>query len=57
MGVTFALKRGSLKRGEVGRVGAKLGGVWRIDRPMLRPETSTSIGIGDSGWDERCRYC
>ena len=56
MGFTFGLKRGSLKRGEVGRDGDKLGGVWRIDRPMLRPETSTSIGIGDSGWDERYRY-
>ena len=29
-----------------------LGGVWRMDGPKLRPETSTSVGIGDSGWDE-----
>ena len=23
-----------------------------MDRPKLRPETSTSVRIGDSGWDE-----
>ena len=28
-----------------------------MDGPKLRPKTSTSIGIGDSGWDEmRCVY-
>ena len=28
-----------------------------MDGPKLRPETSTSVGIGDSGWDDmRCIY-
>ena len=50
-------KRGLLIRGNVDRVRAGLGGVWRMDGPKLRSETSTSIGIGDSGWDEmRCIY-
>ena len=31
---------------------AGLGGVWKMDGPKLRPETSASIGMGDSWWDE-----
>ena len=49
-------KRGSLMRGEMDWFRASLGGVWRIDRPKVRPETSTSVGMGDSGWDKRCLY-
>ena len=31
--------------------------MWNMDGPKLRPKTSTSIGIGDSGWDViRCVY-
>ena len=33
-----------------------LGDVWRMDGPKLRPETSTPIEMGDSGWDGRCLY-
>ena len=33
-----------------------MGGVWRMDGPKLRPETSTSIEMGDSGWGDRCLY-
>ena len=56
--VKLLLSRGgSLMIGEVDWVRAGLGGVWRMDGPKLRPKTSTSIGIGESGWDEmRCIY-
>ena len=27
-----------------------------MDGPKLRPETSASIGMGDSGWNERCLF-
>ena len=27
-----------------------------MDGPKLIPETNTSIGMGDSGWDEICLY-
>ena len=27
-----------------------------MDGPKLRPETSASTGMGDSGWNERCLY-
>ena len=37
-------------------LGPGLGGVWGMDGPNLRPETSASIGMGDSGWNERCLY-
>ena len=43
-------------RGEVGWVRAGLGGVWRMNGPKLRPETSTSIGIGTGCWNEKCLY-
>ena len=49
-------KRGCLMRGEVGWVRARLGGLWRMDGPKLRPETSTSIGMDDSWWNEMCLY-
>ena len=27
-----------------------------MDGPKLRPETSASIGMDESGWNERCLY-
>ena len=41
-------------RGEADGVRAGLRGAWRMDGPKLRPETSASIRMGDSGWNERC---
>ena len=50
------LSGGLLTRVEMDWVRAGLGGMWRMDGPKLRPETSALIGMGDSGWNERCLY-
>ena len=48
----------SLIRGEVGSVGAGLGGVWRLEalRQKSRPEISASVGMFDSWWEGRRLY-
>ena len=48
------LSKSGLLRGKVGWLRAGLSGVETGGvGPKLRPETRTSIGMGDSPWDER----